>query len=270
MRADVGSVDDACAGVVARLRTRRPELVQAIFARVRDGAFGPVEATDARYVEGLHAAVEAAVEYALAGIEHGEGWAGPIPALALEQARRAARMGVSLDTVLRRYVVGHTLLGEFVMAEAERGGRDALPSRRGAVRVALRAQALMLDRLLVAITRAYELEREQAGRSPEQRRAARVRGLLEEELLAAGELDRDAGDDPGRDLDYALDGWHVGVIAVGARAGRVGGPRRLCGSWPRRWVAGCCAWSRTRKACGRGWALASDSYSPTSRGSAPV
>jgi hypothetical protein len=47
----------------------------------------------------------AAVEYGLQGIERGEGWSGQVPAVATEQARRAARVGVSLDTVLVRYVV---------------------------------------------------------------------------------------------------------------------------------------------------------------------
>ena len=47
--------------------------------------------------------------------------------------------------------------------------------------------------------------------------SGRLRGLLEYGLLGAG---HGGGDDPGRDLDYALDGWHVGVIAVGAQAGR--------------------------------------------------
>ena len=51
--------------------------------------------------------------------------------------------------------------------------------------------------------------------------AARVRGLLEHGLLGAGEPDHGGGEDPGRDLDYALDGWHVGVIAVGAQSGWV-------------------------------------------------
>ncbi len=48
----------------------------------------------------------------------------------------------------------------------------------------------------------------------------RLRGLLERGLLGGGEPNRGSGDDPVRDLDYALDGWHVGVIAVGARAAR--------------------------------------------------
>jgi hypothetical protein len=150
--------------VVGPLRARRRELVAAIFARVRDGAFGLVGAQDAEYVAGLRAAVAAAVEYGLQGIEQGEDWAGPIPDAVLEQARRAARVGVSLDTVLRRYVVGHTLLEQYVMEEAECGGKDWLsPTQRGALRGALRAQASVLDRLLAAITGEYRGEVGRAG-----------------------------------------------------------------------------------------------------------
>ena len=41
--------------------------------------------------------------------------------------RRAARVGVSLNTVLRRYVVGSGLLEAFVMDEVERGENDWSP-----------------------------------------------------------------------------------------------------------------------------------------------
>jgi hypothetical protein len=151
----MGSAGDARAVVVGRLRARRADLIEVIFARVRGDAFTHVGADDAEYLAGLRDAVAAAVEYGLEGIERGEEWAGPIPAAVSEQARRAARIGVSLDTVLRRYVVGHTLLGEFVLEETDRiehpGYRSALPG-------VLRAQAVVLDRLLVAITGEYEEE----------------------------------------------------------------------------------------------------------------
>jgi predicted transcriptional regulator len=158
-----GPVENARTAVVGRLRARREELVTEIFARVRGDAFGPVGAQDAEYLAGLRAAVAAAVGYVLEGIERGEEWAGPIPTMASEQARRAARIGVSLDTVLRRYVVGHTLLEEFVMEEADRGeGNRPTPIPRDALRGVLRAQASALDRLLQAITGEYE---DEAGRS---------------------------------------------------------------------------------------------------------
>lgn len=83
----------------------------------------------------------------------------------------------------------------------------------------MRAQAAVLDRLLGAVTSAYEDELRRAARSPEQRRVERVRGLLEHGVFGGGESDDGGGDGLDGDLGYALGGWHVGVIAVGVRAG---------------------------------------------------
>jgi hypothetical protein len=206
--------------VVGRLRARRSEVEEAIFAQVRGDAFDPSGEMDAEYAAGLRAAVAAAVEYGLDGIARGEEWVGPIPLVAVEQARRAARAGVSLDTVLRRYVVGHTLLGEFVMEEIDRGERDGRAlDHRSVWRGVSRAQASVLDRLLEACTAEYRDELERAGRSPEQRLSERVR------LLLAGDGDREHAEDNryaraleglDRELDYDLDAEHVGVIARGA------------------------------------------------------
>jgi hypothetical protein len=212
MRSGVGPVEavaDVRVGVVARLRARHDELVREIFARVRGDGFARAGEEDAEYVAGLRAAVVAALDYVLEGIEQGESDGSPstppVPLVALEQARRAARVGVSLDTVLRRYVVGSALLGEFIMEEAD---RDGLASERGALRGVLRAQASGLDRLLQAITVAYGDELERVRRSPERCRYERVRGLL------------DGGTDEGVELDYELGGWHLGVIAAGMGAER--------------------------------------------------
>lgn len=195
-------LEDVRGETVARLRARREELVGALFARVRAGALADAGDRDAEYVAGLHAAVAAAVDYVLEGIARGENWAGPVPVAALEQAQRAARAGVSLDTVLRRYVAGHTLFGEYLIEEADRG---ELGDRR-VLRAASRAQATALDRLLAAITREYGEELARAGRSPERRRAECVRRLLE-----GGSFER-------AELDYELGGWHLAVIATGAGA----------------------------------------------------
>jgi hypothetical protein len=190
------------AELIARVRARRTELVDAIFARVRDGAYSSVGDDDSEYVAGLRAAVQAAVEHGLAGIETGgqEG-AEAIPAAALAQARRAAHAGVSLDMVLRRYVLGSTLMGDFLMQEAE----DSDLAGRGLVlRDVLKAQAATLDRLMAAITGEYTRELERAARSPERRRAERVQRLL---AGAPGEQ---------AELGYELEGWHLGLIATGA------------------------------------------------------
>jgi hypothetical protein len=199
-----GSFEQVRAGVVVeRLRARQDELVRGIFARVSGDAFDRAGEDDAEYVAGLRATVVAAVEYVLEGIERGEEGVGQVPAVALEQARRAARAAVPLDTVLRRYVVGSGLLGEFIMEEADRGD---LPGEREALRGALRAQASVLERLLAAVTAAYVDELRRAGRSPEQRRYERVKRLL------------DGGAVEGSELDYELDAWHLGAIATGTGA----------------------------------------------------
>ena len=210
------SVVGVRAAVVARLRARQDELVQSIFARVRGDAFPAVGVDDAEYVAGLGAAVAAAVEYGLQGVERGETDGSlptpPVPPVVLEQARRAARVGVSLDTVLRRYVVGHALLEEVIMEEPARGEQDWIHStQREALREALRAQASVLDRLLVAITSEYRDELQRAGRSLQQRHAERVRRLLAGEAIERPEL------------DYDLDAWHLGMIAVGEGAARIVG-----------------------------------------------
>jgi len=206
------SVRDARAVVVARLRARRDEIVRELYARVRTGGLAGPGDEGAEYVDGFRATVAAAVDYVLTGIERGEDWAGPIPVVAAEQAHRAARAGVPLNTVLRRYMAGHTLFEQFVMDEADRGdGQDRMSaaeheSFRVALRGALRVQAAVLDRLLEQIAQEYGDELQRIGRSPEQRRAERVRGLLRGGVDEAG-------------LDYEIeDRWHLGAIAVGVGA----------------------------------------------------
>jgi PucR C-terminal helix-turn-helix domain/GGDEF-like domain len=195
------SVQETRTELIARLRARMPEIEDAIFARVR-ALSEPHEAEDAELIAGLRAAVTEVVDYGLRSIEHGEEWSEPVPAAATAQARRAARYGVRLDTILRRYAAGDRLLGEFIMDEADR-----FPSR--ALRQVLRAQGSHVDRLMAAVAAEYLGEHERIRRSPVQRLAERVQRLL------AGDGSVDTAD-----LDYELDAWHVGVIASGAHAER--------------------------------------------------
>ena len=153
----------ARARVVTGLRLRRLETDEAIFARVRDLAPGAAGLADPEYIAGLRAAVAAALEYVLVGIElgddqspptQGEEWGAQIPAVALEQARRAARTGVGLDTVLRRYVAGLAILEGFVVQEA----MDGIPPTRLAgdgLRDVLASMSALVDCLIAAVSRAY-------------------------------------------------------------------------------------------------------------------
>jgi AcrR family transcriptional regulator len=162
------TVERARARVVERLRARRLETDAAIFARVRDLAPGAAGLEDPEYMAGLRAAVAAALEYVLEGIERGETDGSPptppIPAATLEQARRAARTGVSLDTVLRRYLAGLAILEGFVVEEAEQENRIIPPTH--VLRDVLANMSALVDRLITAVSRAYGEEIERAGHAP--------------------------------------------------------------------------------------------------------
>jgi hypothetical protein len=200
--------------VVQRLRARRAEIVAAIFMRVCDVVPDPIGLADAEYVVGLRQAVAAAVDYGLVGIERERNGSGPVPAVAAAQAQRAARSGVSLDTVLRRYTAGYTLLEDFVVQEAENCG---LMSQPRALRCVLRAHASVLESLTTAVAEEYRRELRRVACSPEHRLLERVRALLAEEG-SHGFLGVPARGDGGAEFDYDFEAEHLGVIAKGVRA----------------------------------------------------
>ncbi len=206
MGSQVKSQEYARIELVARVRARRAELEETIFERVRSGAHSDAGGEEVEYLAGLRVAVGAAVEHALAGIELGEEELVAIPPEAVSQAHRAARAGVSLDTVLRRYVLGSTVLGDFLMQEADRGACAGQP---GVLRNVFSTQAAVLEGLMAAITSEYMREVERVGRSPEQRRAERVR-----RLLGGGPCDA-------AQLGYELEDWHLGLVATGRNAAPV-------------------------------------------------
>jgi len=195
------STEKARAGLSARLRACLPEIEEATLTRVH-AVSDPSRIGDPEYADGLRRAVSVAIEYGLAGIEHGERRLPPIPSPLLDQARRAALNGVSLDTVMRRCFAGYALLGDFLTREAE---RDPRLEGRTLSRL-LREQAALFDGLLAAIGEMHSRESQYRFSSTGERRAARVRQLLDGELLDISEL------------AYDLDLHHVGVIATGPGA----------------------------------------------------
>ena len=155
----------------------------------------------AEYAQGLRSAVTSAIDYAIEGMAKSAHEGAPVPEALLIQARRAARSGIGLDTVLRRYVAGHALLGDFVVQEAEGQVAPAELKRL------FRRLAATLDVLLAAVTAAYRLEERRRRRTTDQRR-----GELVERLLAGEPLDA-------AELGYELEGHHVGFAALGPGAG---------------------------------------------------
>jgi PucR C-terminal helix-turn-helix domain/GGDEF-like domain len=192
------SRDDLIAAVAAR----RPEIVERVLVRVR--AIGGVGAgADAEYLEGLRRAVATAIDHTIEAAAAPEDRPLQVPQAILAQARLAARRRTPLETVLRRYLAGHAVLGDLVAEEAER--RAVAPAL---LRRVLRAQAAETDRVLAVISGTYRQEAESARPvSGDRRRTGRVRRLLDGELL-----------DPAG-LGYDLERWHVGMVARGPAAG---------------------------------------------------
>jgi DNA-binding PucR family transcriptional regulator len=188
------------AAVHARLEARRDEIERAALTRVHSIA-DPKETENPEYVEGLRAAVCAAIDYGLTGIGGGVGGQPRVPLVLLEQARLAARNGVSLETVLRRYVAGYTLLGDFLIEETK---AEPLPSK--ALQQVMRDQATIFDRLVAAVTLEYKRESERRSVSVEGRRVERIRRLLAGDILDISEL------------AYDFEAWHLGMLAAGVRA----------------------------------------------------
>jgi hypothetical protein len=188
--------------LVMRLRERAGEIEEAVFARIRalPESVGDDDPGDPAYSAGLRAAVAEVVDYALIGIELGDDWAETMPSAAAAQARRAARNGVSLDTVLRRYAAGDRLLGEFIMSESDHFPNEVLQK-------VTQAQGAQVDLLMASVAAEYTDEVGRMKRSPTQRLTERVQRVL-------------SGNGPAEavDLDYEFGGWHLGMIIAGGKA----------------------------------------------------
>lgn len=184
-----------------RLRERSTEIAQAALVRAHSVS-DPVEVRDPAYALGLKEAVGVAVDYWVEGIESAAGARRPIPDRLLAQARAAARNDVGLDTVLRRYLAGNTLLVDFLIEEAKRCG-SLLP---GELQSALRDNGALIDRVVCSVAAEYTTEA--GGRLPN---AERRRAELIRMLLAAESVDPD-------ELRYELETWHLGLIASGPGA----------------------------------------------------
>jgi PucR C-terminal helix-turn-helix domain/GGDEF-like domain len=191
------ALSQARAHLLEGLHLRQPEIEAAVMTRVY-AVNEPASDADPAYLQGLRAAVSAAVVLALVALEEGEDRILPIPDALLNQARLAARHQVTLDTVLRRYCAGQSLLADFLVEEAERVGLSS-----GALQSLLRTQAALFDHLLEAIGAEHSRAAPKLPASGAERRAKRIDRLLAGEMVDASEL------------GYDVTGHHLGLVVRG-------------------------------------------------------
>lgn len=199
------SLDEIRAEVAERLRARSAEIVEAIFDCVRELVPDSAGNDDPELQAGLRDAVAGAIDYGLTSVERGEEWSAATPRATVNQALRAANAGVSLTTVLRRYVVGHQRLSAFVLEEIEHGS----PSNEQRAALLLQtstALSTLLGRLQTSITETYMHEIARKTRSREQRRGELVQRLLAGDWVDSGEL------------GYELRAEHIAILAAGTGA----------------------------------------------------
>lgn len=192
----------ACEGRAAlatSLRARRDELAQTAWAGIRS-VRGPEAKPDPVYSSGLRAAVDAALDLGILAIERGEDDPPAVPDILLRQARLAAQSGVTLDTVLRRYFAGFTLVAHLLIQ-----GEESRGLLRGEVlNSVVGVQTVLFDRLIAAVTEEYS--RASEADSPAKRRARSVKKLLAGQLVDPGEI------------AYEFGGQHLGLVANGPDA----------------------------------------------------
>lgn len=167
------------------------------------GVAAPPRSAEPQYVDGLRTAIATALDYGLSALETDRVDALPVPSLLFVQARLAARNGVQLDTVVRRYLGGHTLLGDYIAEEAEASGLlTGLTLNR-----VMRTQAAVVDRLIAAVTDEYMHELDVHSRRPSDGLREQIERLLRRESL----------DTSGIPYDFNM--CHLGVVATGSRGG---------------------------------------------------
>jgi hypothetical protein len=177
--------------------------MEAGLAELINAISDPRDNVDPSYLDSLRRGTRTAIlEHAASVIEVGERRVPDVPPAALASVRLAARSGVALDTVLRRYSAGHALIGDILVEEAERA--EVPPS---VLRRLLRRQATLFDSWLQVVSEEYVREAKSRPTSTAGWRREYVKGLL-------------AGRQPSGDVElyYDFDAHHLGMMAKGEGA----------------------------------------------------
>lgn len=194
------------AEICDRLRSRLPEIQDAITARLLESKLGPTVVGEADLERGQRESVRACIDLTLLAIEHDADWEEvPVPAAALVQIQRVGRLGLSLQTVLGRYTDGYDVLWDFLLEEIEVAPFSEL-ERAALLHTASRRLALVVAKMLPLVAARHAELATVGGQSRRARTAGIVEALLTSAMVSTDEL------------DYNVDGCHVGIVASGARA----------------------------------------------------
>lgn len=202
------SVQDILRSLVIELEQEIDELVEAMVARIRDEVTGFDGQTQPELSEALRASCHGNIRLALQALGGDREPPRSSPTEASEEARVAARAGVSLASLLHTYRVGHAVIWERMLAIVGDAELSAT-SRQAVLQIGSRYVFAYVDAVSAFVADDYTRERDRMLRSRVQRRVQLVRDVLGGAPVGSG------------DLGYDLDAEHVAVIAEGADADSV-------------------------------------------------
>jgi hypothetical protein len=127
------------------------------------------------------------------------------PAVAVEEARYTANLGIKLNTLLHTYRIGQRLIFEEVLEKSEQIRDDGV--REAVLRAASGWLFAYVDWMSERVTDAYERERDLLVQDREQRKRQLVQRVLDGEAIDAGQL------------GYEIEREHLGVVAWGDKPG---------------------------------------------------
>jgi len=187
------------AELVALLESHRDEVIDLLVDRYMRSEMGAD--LDAANAAGMRIAAAEALVVMQKRLSEGDVWSSELPPGIAVPIQYMAREGWPLDRVLRGFTLLATTIGEFVI---EHLGEMERPEE--AVRYLTNLRGLNDDRMLAAFAAEYEQELERLSQAPSRHLTERIKSLL------------DSGLGDFADLDYRLDHWHVGLIAMGPKA----------------------------------------------------
>jgi hypothetical protein len=183
------NLDGALRDLATQLREDIPLTVERGLMQMHDEA--PeffVRDDDPDFVEVYRQSYHQQLRFIYDGLESGRDLDGfEPPALAAEEARLSANLGVSLGSLLQGYRIAHRLIFEQAMERA--GERIADPDLRAAVlRLTSRWLFAYIDWMTARMMEVYERERDLLVRDRERRKRQLVRDLLDDQPVDASQL----------------------------------------------------------------------------------
>ena len=200
------SLEEIAEKLRALLLAHSEEIEEAVVARIQNLGLD-IPPLDAEGLAGVRPTARESLNTMIDSYEQGDDWEVALPPAAVTQIRYLTRKGASLESLMRIVAMMGSVLIDVLFQKLD--DRDA----QAALQYMATWQNRNLDKLMTSFAAEYTAELERIDQSPTRELGKQVKRLLEGQ----------PGD--AKALEYQLDGFHIGLIAIGERVDLVS--RRL-------------------------------------------